>query len=167
MSHDRTRTYSWDDPLIGFEQSKTMSGLDYMRAMLEGRIPPPPIAKTLDFLPTLVEEGRVIFSVVPSEFHYNPIGVVHGGLAATLLDSALGCAVQTVVPMGMAYTTIELHVNYVRAITKDSGQIDCEATILHLGRQLATAQAKITDAQGKLYAHGTTTCLIFPMPSGA
>ncbi len=107
-----------------------------------------------------VSEGRVIFTCVPHEWHYNPIGVVHGGLAATLLDSAMGCCVQTMLPMGVGYTTLELSVNYIRAMTLKTGEVRAIAEIIHSGRQTATAQAKILDADSKLYAHGTTTCLI-------
>lgn len=157
----RTRTVTWDDPLIGADAAKSMSGLDYLQAMLRGELPRPPISHTLDFVLESVSEGRATFVVTPQEFHYNPIGVVHGGLAATLLDSALGCAVQTMLPAGSGYTTLELHVNLVRAITKDTGQLRAEAEIIHMGRTTATAQAKLVDSTGKLYAHGTTTCLIF------
>lgn len=158
---ERSRVVTWQDPLIGAEAAKTMSGLEYLQTMLRGELPRPPISYTLDFVLESVSEGRATFTVTPQEFHYNPIGVVHGGLAATLLDSALGCAVQTTLPSGVGYTTLELHVNLVRAITKDSGQLRAEAEVIHAGRSIATAQARITDAAGKLYAHGTTTCMIF------
>jgi uncharacterized protein (TIGR00369 family) len=157
----RTRTYDWEDPLIGAAAARTMSGMDYLNAMLRGEIPRPPISHTMDFILDSCEEGRAVFTVTPAEFHYNPIGMVHGGLAATLLDSALGCAVHTTLPAGVGYTTLELHINLVRAITKDSGPLRAEAEIIHLGRTLGTAQARLSGADGKLYAHGTTTCMIF------
>jgi uncharacterized protein (TIGR00369 family) len=157
---DRTRTITWQDPMIGANAAKTLSGLEYLNAMLRGELPPPPISQLLDFYLIEASEGRAVFVGNPSEMHYNPIGVVHGGLAATLLDSALGCAVQTLLPAGVGYTTLELHVNLVRAITIQTGQIRCESEVIHSGRTVATAQAKVTDANGKLYAHGTTTCII-------
>lgn len=128
--------------------------------MARGDIPPPPIAALMGFGIAEVSEGRVVFTCTPAEYHYNPIGSVHGGLAATLLDSALGCVVQSMLPAGVAYTTAELHINYVRAITTQTGPMRCEAEIIHSGRRLATAQGRLIDAQGKLYAHGTTTCLV-------
>jgi uncharacterized protein (TIGR00369 family) len=108
-----------------------------------------------------LDEGRAVFSVEPAEYHYNPIGVVHGGLAATLLDSALGCAVHTALPAGAGYTTLEIKVNFVRAMTAETGLVRCEAKLIHLGGRTATAEGRIVDKDGKLYAHGTTTCLVF------
>ncbi len=160
---ERTRTYSWEDPMIGAQAAMTMSGLSYLQAMINGEYPRPPIAWTLDFVLVEVDKGRAVFSGKPAEFHYNPIGMVHGGVIATLLDSALGCAVQTLLPAGMGYTTVELHVNMVRALTRETGEVRCEGNILHSGRRLATAEAKVTDSAGKLYGHGTTTCMIFPI----
>jgi uncharacterized protein (TIGR00369 family) len=158
----RTRTITWQDPLAAAQQALTLSGLDYLQAMVDGRVPPPPIAVLMGFGPAEVAAGRVIFTVEPAEYHYNPIGVVHGGLISTLCDSALGCAIQTLLPAGTGYTTIELHVNFVRALTRDTGLIRCEANVLHVGRRLATAEAKVTDRAGKLYGHATTTCMVFP-----
>lgn len=157
----RVRTFQWDDPLIGAEAAKQMSGMEYLNAMIRGDLPRPPISQTMDFTIESVSEGKATFVVTPSEFHYNPIGMVHGGLAATLLDSALGCAIHSMLPAGVGYTTLELHVNLVRAITKDSGTLRAESEIVHLGRTVATAQGKLIGTDGKLYAHGTTTCMIF------
>jgi uncharacterized protein (TIGR00369 family) len=106
-------------------------------------------------------EGRAVFAVVPDEYHYNPIGTVHGGLAATLLDSAMGCAVETTLDPGVGYTTLELKVNYVRAMTRDTGRVVCEATVVHRGGTIATAEGRLVEeATGRLLAHGTTTCLV-------
>jgi uncharacterized protein (TIGR00369 family) len=139
-----------------------MSGLEALRAIGEGRLPPPPIAALMGFEPVEVEEGRAVFAATPEEFHYNPIGVVHGGLAATLLDSAMGCAVQTTLPAGMGYTTLEVKVNYARPMTRDTGRVLAEATVIHRGRTVATAEGRlIAEGSGKLLAHSTTTCLIF------
>jgi uncharacterized protein (TIGR00369 family) len=158
----RTRTTEWDDPMAGARRGMEMSGIEYMRAILSGEIPPPPIAWTLGFGLAEVEEGRAAFTLTPAEFHYNPIGVVHGGVAATLLDSAMGCAVHSLLPAGVGYTTLELKVNLLRAITHDTGPVRAEATVLHAGSRTALAEARLVDAAGKLLAHATSTCLIFP-----
>jgi uncharacterized protein (TIGR00369 family) len=158
---DRTRTYSWDDPTALRDAGSTMSGLEFIRAIFEGRLPPPPIAVTMDFTGAEAEEGRVVFVGEPREFLYNPIGVVHGGYAMTLLDSAMGCAVQTMLAQGEGYTSLETSVNFVRPITTETGRVRCEATILHRGGRIATAEGKlIAEKTGKLLAHGTTTCLV-------
>ena len=156
----RTRTITWEDPMLAAEAGRTMSGLEALRAGLDGRLPPPPIAVLMGFQITEVSEGRAVFTAVPAEYHYNPIGVVHGGLAATLLDSAMGCAVQSTLPAGAGYTTLDINVNFVRPLTRDTGVVTCEGTVIYLGGRMATAQARLTDADGTLYAHGTTTCLI-------
>lgn len=163
MSETRSRTYEWEDPMPYVQKGMGMAGLDYMKLMIAGEIPPPPIAKTLGFLLVHVEHGYAVFEGEGQEWHYNPIGVVHGGLAATILDSALGCSVHTSLPQGTGYTTSQLNVNLVRAITKETGKLRCEGRVIHGGRQLATAEATLKDMTGKLYAHGTTTCLVFPL----
>ena len=163
----KSRTVTWHDPLESFAASAGLSGLEYLRAMGEGRIPMPPIAELMGFEGLDAEEGRVVFSVTPAEYHYNPIGVVHGGLALTLLDSAMGCAVQSTLPAGMGYTTLEVKVNFARPITKDTGRVVCEATVLHRGRTTATAEGRVyAEDGGKLLAHGTTTCLVIG-PNGS
>jgi uncharacterized protein (TIGR00369 family) len=158
----RERTVAWEDPVASAARGAGLSGIDYLREIAAGEIPPPPIAVLLGFELVEVEEGRAVFAVTPGEHHYNPIGVVHGGLAATLLDSAMGCAVHSTLPAGTAYTTLEVKVNFARAITGDTGRIVCEGAIIHGGRTVATAEGRITaEATGKLLAHGTTTCLLF------
>jgi uncharacterized protein (TIGR00369 family) len=158
----RTRTYSWLDPTALNEAGSAMSGLEFIKAVFEGRLPPPPIAATMDFTGLEAEEGRAVFVGEPGEFHYNPIGVVHGGFAMTLLDSALGCAVHTTLAKGEGYTTLETSVNFVRPITKETGRVRCEAKVVHRGGRIATAEGKlIAENTAKLLAHGTTTCLIF------
>lgn len=142
-----------------------LTGLQQMQAMLDGKLPYPHIADTLDFSLVEIGEGRAVFQGQPQLKHYNPLGSVHGGWYATLLDSALGCAVHTVMPVGRAYTTAELGVNIVRAASFKSGPLRAIGTVLHAGRQLATAEARIVGADGKLYAHATTTCLVFEVPS--
>jgi uncharacterized protein (TIGR00369 family) len=157
----RSRTLVWQDPVPTAAAGATMSGIEYMAAVVRGEVPPPPIAVTMRLRPVELEEGRVVFEGEPGEEHYNPIGVVHGGYAATLLDSALGCAVHTTLPAGVAYTSLGLEAKFVRPITRDTGRVLCEATVLYRGRRQATAEATLTEAQsGKLLAHGTSTLMI-------
>jgi len=156
----RERTFTWDDPLRGARAARQMTGMEYLRAMMAGEFPPPPIAHTLGFTLDTVEEGRAVFGVEPAEYHYNPIGMVHGGVAATLMDSAMGCAVHSRLPAGVGYTTLEMKINLLRAITMDTGPVRCEGTVIHLGRTTALAEAKMTDAQGRLLAHATSTCML-------
>jgi uncharacterized protein (TIGR00369 family) len=159
-AHARTRTVTWEDPLMGARAGASLSGIEYLRAIAQGKIPAPPIALLLGFDLEEVEEGRVVFTAEPGEHHYNPIGVVHGGLAATLLDSAMGCAVHSLLPQGRGYTTLEIKVNYVRAIKRESGRLRAVASVIHLGGKIATAEGRIVDAAGQLYAHATTTCIL-------
>lgn len=160
-TQERTRTITWEDPLVGAEAGRTMSGMEYLQAILDGKFPRPPISVALNFALSEIGEGRATFTSEPAEYHYNPIGVVHGGLAATLLDSALGCAIQTLLPLGAWYTTLELHVNFIRPLTTQTGRVFAHAEVIHLGRTTGTAQARLVDEAGKLYAHGTATCMIF------
>jgi uncharacterized protein (TIGR00369 family) len=141
-----------------------VTGLELLRAIAAGDAPGAPIAELIGFEPVEAEEGRVLFAAVPKPEHYNPIGAVHGGLAATLLDSAMGCAVHTALPEGVGYTTLELKVNFTRPITTETGRILCEGTVVHRGGRVATAEGRVTaERDGKLLAHGTTTCLIFSL----
>ena len=142
-----------------------LTGLQQMQAMLDGKLPYPHIAQTLDFSLVEVGEGRAVFQGQPQLKHYNPLGTVHGGWYATLLDSAVGCAVHTAMPVGRAYTTAELSVNIVRAASHKSGPLRAIGTVVHSGRQLATAEGRLVGADGKLYAHATTTCLVFDFPA--
>lgn len=157
----RTRTITWQDPVPTAQAGARMSGLDYLRALQRGELPAPPITATLGFGLSEVDEGRVVFHADPGEHHYNPIGVVHGGLGATLADSAMGSAVHTMLPPGVGYTTLEFKINFVRPLTRDSGRVFCEGRVIHVGGRMATAEARITDAEGRLYAHATTTCMVF------
>jgi uncharacterized protein (TIGR00369 family) len=140
-----------------------MTGLQLMRGLLDGSLPRASIGKTLDFLPVVVEEGRVIFQGAPGPGHLNPLGSVHGGWFATLLDSALGCAVHSALPAGKAYTTLELKVNMIRALSPKVQRVRAIGQVIHVGGQTATAEARLVGPDGKLYAHATTTCLIFPL----
>jgi uncharacterized protein (TIGR00369 family) len=137
------------------------TGLEMLQAMLRGELPGAPIMKTLDFHLHAVAEGRAVFQGTPGPAHLNPMGGVHGGWYATLLDSALGCAVMTTLPAGRMYTTAELNVNLVRAIGPKVQRVRAVAQVVHAGRQLATAEARLTGPDGTLYAHATTTCLVF------
>jgi uncharacterized protein (TIGR00369 family) len=148
------------------DQVAGKTGLQVMQALLAGELPYAHIADTLDFALVEVAEGKAVFQGTPQLKHYNPLGGVHGGWYATLLDSALGCAVHTMMPPGRAYTTAELSVNIVRGATMKTGPLRAIGTVIHCGRQLATAEARIVGPDGKLYAHGTTTCLVFEMAAG-
>jgi uncharacterized protein (TIGR00369 family) len=161
-ANERTLIVHWEDPSLGprIAAERGLNGFEYLRAIVAGEIPPPPITRLMGLELVTVEDGRVVFAATPGEQHYNPIGVVHGGLAATLLDSAIGCALQTKAPPGFFYTTIELKVNYVRPLLAGMGRVFGEATVLHAGRQTALAEARVVDANGKLYAHATSSCML-------
>jgi uncharacterized protein (TIGR00369 family) len=157
----RTRTISWEDPMAGAAAAAGMAGLDYVRAIQSGAMPPPPIAVVMNFSIVELEEGRAVFIGEPGEEHYNPIGVVHGGYASTILDSALGCSVHTTCPAGVGYTSQTLEVKYLRPITRETGAVRAESDVIHRGRKTATAEARLTSVEtGKLLATGTSTCLI-------
>jgi len=140
-------------------------GLSFLKSIIDGTQPNPPISELLDFHLTEAEHGRAAFEGAPGFQHYNPIGTVHGGFALTLLDSALGCAVFSTLTKGETWTTLELKVNFVRPLTKDTGPVRAEGRLIHRGRNLATSEGDLRDRAGKLYAHGSTTCMIFP-PKG-
>ena len=160
----RRRELVWQDPVPTAALGATLSGLDYMQRVVAGEVPPPPIAVLLRMGPSEVEEGRVLFTGEPGEEHYNPIGVVHGGYAATVLDSALGCSVHTTLEAGTAYTSLGLEVKYLRPITRDTGTIHCEAHVTYRGRRQAAAEAHLRAVDsGKLLASGTSTCLIMQL----
>lgn len=147
------------------EQLAGKNGLQMMQAMLAGQIPAPPISQTLDFLLVEAAAGRAVFQGRPGPAHLNPMGGIHGGWYATLLDSALGCAVHTLMPPGRGYTTAELSVNIVRAIGPKAPLVRAIGTVVHCGRQLATAEGRLVGPDGTLYAHATTTCLVFDLPA--
>jgi uncharacterized protein (TIGR00369 family) len=156
----RSLTVSWSDPQALAEAARSLPGLEFLRAIRDGRLPAPPMAELLGFRLVEVDPGHAVFEVFPGERHYNPIGVVHGGLAMTLLDSAMGCAVQTLVPAGAAYATLEAKTNLTRAITSASGRLRAIGKLLHMGNRVATAEGRLVDGEGKLYAHATTTCMV-------
>ena len=148
------------DPLALARRGLELSGLDYINAIFAGELPPPPIALLMGFRGVEARPGEAVFEMEPGPQHYNPIGSVHGGVALTLLDSAMGCAVHTLLEPGVRYTTLEVKTNFVRAITAETGLIRCVGTVVHRGTRVATAEGRVTDGAGKLVAHGTTTCLI-------
>jgi uncharacterized protein (TIGR00369 family) len=137
-----------------------LSGLEILRALLDGSLPPPPFGATTSMGPVSVEEGRVVFEADPSERFYNPMGTVHGGWIATLLDSVMGCAVHSVLKPGQTYTTIEMKTVFVRPVFEATGRLTCEGTLLHVGSRVASSEGKVFDSRGRLVAHGTETCLI-------
>lgn len=146
---------------------QSLSGLETLQAIFAGDLPPPPMGETLDFLPIRMAEGVAIFQGRPSRRHYNPMGTVHGGWFATLLDSAVGCAVHTSLKAGWGYTTLEIKVNLVRPLTDAVPLVRAEGTVIHTGRQVGTAEGRIVGPDGKLYAHATTTCMLFELPAAA
>ena len=158
----RSRTFEWEDPRFFLDAMQGLSGLEFLQRFATKEMPRPPIGALMDFTLAEVAPGRVVFTAEPAEFHYNPIGVVHGGLAATLLDSAMGCAVHSMLPADVRYTTLEIKVNFVRALTATTGTMRSEGTVVHMGSRTATAQGRLVDVAGKLYAHATTTCLVLP-----
>ncbi len=144
---------------------RTLTGLQFLEGLRDGRFPRAPIAALLDFKPVELESGRVVFAAEPSASHYNPLGTVHGGYVSTLLDSCMGCAIHSMLEAGQAYTTLELKVNFVKALSEKTGPIRAEGKVIHVGRQTATAEGRLVDANNRLLAHGTTTCLVFALPS--
>jgi uncharacterized protein (TIGR00369 family) len=148
--------------VVAPEVIKNLGGLEFLQGIVSGTQPHPPISEVLGFHLIEVEEGRAVFEGLPEYRHYNPIGTVHGGFAATLLDSALGCAIFSTIAKGEAWTTLELKFNLVRPMTKDTGPVRAEGRIVHRGRSVATSEGDLKDRAGKLYAHATTTCMIFP-----
>ena len=166
MTEERKVTFMWDDPMIGANAALELAGLDYLQAMIDGKYPPAPIAVLFNMKLLKVEKGYALFTAEPKEYAYNPIGVVHGGYATTVLDAAMGCAVHTMLPAGTAYSTSHISVHLVRPVTAQLGILSCEGKIVHSGRMVATSEARLVDANGKLYAHSTCTCAIFPVQRG-
>jgi len=157
---NRTRTYSWTDPQEIAELSKSMTGIDMLRGIMNGSIPPPPFAATLGIQPIYLEKGRVQFELVPQEYHFNPIGTVHGGVITTILDTVMGCALHTVLEKGFGYTTLELKINFTKAVTLRSGRLIAEGRLIHVGKSTALLEADLKSEAGLLYAHGTSTCIL-------
>ncbi|MDY7578398.1 PaaI family thioesterase [Herbaspirillum sp. RTI4] len=150
--------------IAGMEALKAGTGMEFLQRIWDGELPSLYMGHTLDFVPVEGEPGRIVFQGTPGVQHYNPLGSVHGGYFCTLLDSALGCAVHSMLPKGVGYTTLELKVNLIRAMTAKTGPVRAEGKIIQIGKQVGVAEANIVDVDGKIYAHATTTCLIFPLP---
>ncbi|MEV7330251.1 PaaI family thioesterase [Micromonospora sp. NPDC093244] len=160
----RSRTFTWSDPATNAAQVGRRSGLEMLRAMIAGELAGPPVMNLIDMGRMEADEGRVTIELVPQEFHYNPLGTVHGGVISTLLDTAAACAVHTTLPAGVGYTSLDLNVKFLRPVTVDSGTLRCEGTVLQRGRRTALAEARLTSADNRLVAHATSTCLILPLP---
>ena len=157
---DRKRTFEWDDPTPFWDKVEGKSGLELLQLAIAGEFPPPPMAMLMDIRLTEIIKGRAIFTGTPQEFHYNPLGSVHGGYGATLLDSAMGCAVHSTLGAGDIYTTLELKINYIRALTHETGPVRGIGTVISETRTTAIAEGRVEDASGKLYAFATSTCVI-------
>jgi uncharacterized protein (TIGR00369 family) len=157
----RTRTYHWEDP-AGLRRPQ-LSGLEVMRALLNGEIAPPPLAQTLGFTLAEVDPGRVVFSMKPAEYMYNTLGSVHGGVFASIMDTAAGAAVHTMLPRGTRFTSLDLAVKFLGAITVSTGEVRCTGTVTHLGKRTALAEARMTDENDRLLATATSSCLLLPV----
>ena len=156
----RERTITWEDPANLWDEASGLSGVERLQMVVDGKLPGPPMARLMDIRIVEVANGRAVFAGTPAEFHYNPIGVVHGGYAATILDSAMGCAVHSTLKAGDVYTTLELKMNFLRPLTTATGPLRAVATVINAGRTTALAEGRLEDAGGKLYAHASSTCLI-------
>ncbi len=156
-----TGTVKDEAPQARNEARLRLSGLEYMRKLMGGELPPSGMTQLMNFRLVEVSEGRAVFTVKLDERHYNGLGIAHGGLAATLLDTATGCAINTMMPAGRIFTTLEMKINYVRPMRRETGEVRCEAGVIHVGGRVATAEGRIIDAGNKLYAHGTATCMLF------
>jgi uncharacterized protein (TIGR00369 family) len=161
----RSRAIVWEDPAPTIRAGTALGGLDYLNAIRSGSLPAVPSMALLGMRITEVEEGRVVFAADPAEYHYNPMGSVHGGILATWLDSAMGSAVQSLAPAGVGYTTIEFKVNFVRSVTAETGTVYAEGQVIHRGNRTAIAEGRLTDAAGTLCAYATTTCMLLGRPS--
>lgn len=160
---EQSKTITWVDPLPQAALARTMSGLDYLQAIIDGDIPGAPIASHINMEFVSVETGIAVMAATPDESHYNPIGSVHGGFFATLLDSVCGCAVQTTLPAGVAYTSLDLTVSFLRGITVGTGRVVATGRVTKPGSRAAFVEADIKDADGRLLATATSTCLVFPV----
>jgi uncharacterized protein (TIGR00369 family) len=156
---DRERAYIWDDPR-GMAAAAGLDGLTLLRRVADGSLPAPPIAQTVGFDLESVENGRAVFVLTPAEYHYNPIGSVHGGVYATLLDSACGCAVHSTLPAGVRYTSLDLNVRFLGRMTADTGLVRCEGWVVHAGRSTVLARAELRNEAGKLLGEATSSCLL-------
>jgi uncharacterized protein (TIGR00369 family) len=165
QTQERTRTFGWTDPSVHASLIGRRSGLELLQAMANGDLPAPPIMQLIDLAKMEVEEGSVTVQLDPQEFHYNPLGTMHGGVISTLLDTAAACSVHSTLPAGIGYTSLDLTVKFLRPVTIATGRIIGQGAVLQKGRRTALAEARLTDSAGRLLAHATSSCLIFEMPS--
>ncbi|HEV7381795.1 MAG TPA: PaaI family thioesterase [Dyadobacter sp.] len=156
----RQRNITWEDPMKGASQAVHLSGLEYFGKIEKGELPLPPLLTALDFHAKEVEIGKAVFSFVPQEFHYNAIGTVHGGVISAILDTAMGCTLHSMLPAGTGYTTLELKVNFLKAVTTRSGELQAVGKAIHSGSRTALVEAQLVDGSGTVYAHGVSTCLL-------
>jgi uncharacterized protein (TIGR00369 family) len=164
----RTRTFTWSDPVALASETLQIPGLEFVQLIAAGKLPPPPVADLLGLMITEVEHGRVVFAIEPAEWMYNPIGSVHGGVTATVLDSAMGCAVHTTLPAGAGWTTSDLQVRYLRPMSADTGRVLAEGRVIHSGSRTATTEGRMfTERDGSLIAHSTSGCILIRAPAGA
>jgi uncharacterized protein (TIGR00369 family) len=163
---ERCRTHTWTDPAEQAGRLGRVGGLELLRAMAAGELPAPPVMHLVDMVGMEVAEGSVAIFLDPQEFHYNPLGTVHGGVLSTLLDTAAACSVHSTLPAGVAYTSLDLNVKFLRPVTVASGRLSCRGGVLQRGRRTALAEARLTDAAGRLVAHATSSCLLFDVPAG-
>ena len=161
---ERSRTVTWHDPLVGASQGLARSGIDYLQAMIAGELPPPPIAGLVQMDLVSAEPGRVVFTCTPDESAYNPIGAVHGGLVCTLLDSVAGCALHSTLPQGRGYTSVEIKVNYLKAVRASSGLLTATGTVVRSGSRVGFTEGVVTDESGAIVATATSTLLVFDLP---
>jgi uncharacterized protein (TIGR00369 family) len=162
----RSRTVTWHDPMRSAQLGMQMTGLDYLQAMVDRKIPPPPISQLVRMDVAEVEHGRVVFTCEPDEAAYNPIGVVHGGLVCTLLDSVAGCALHSTLPLGKGYTSVEIKVSYLKAVRTTSGPLRAVGTVVKAGGRVGFTEGVVTDASGAVVATATSTLLVFDLPTG-
>jgi uncharacterized protein (TIGR00369 family) len=157
----RARQFTWEDPAPTAAAGRELRGLELLKAIVAGALPPPPIAELLEMSLVEVADGRAVFALEPAEWMYNPIGTVHGGIAATILDSCMGCAVHTTLPAGVAYTTCDIQIRYVRGMTLQTGRVIAEGNVVHRGRRMVTAEGQLlAEASGKLLAHASCGCIL-------
>jgi uncharacterized protein (TIGR00369 family) len=156
----KQRTFSWEDPSTLWQSVRDLAGIEVLKKVVSGELPPPPMGRLMDIRLVEVEQGRAVFQSTPSEFHYNPLGTVHGGYAATLLDSAMGCAVHSTLEAGDTYTTVEFKINYLRPLSHATGEVRGVGTVINSGRSTALAEGRVEGPDGKLYAFATCTCLV-------
>ena len=161
MDNKRSRTFHWGDPVLLATHAKSKSGLDFLLAIDDNEFQLPPSLQALGIAKPEVESGKVTFSFEPQEFHYNPIGTVHGGILSTVLDSAMGCTVHTLLPMGTGYTTLELKVNFLKPVTIQTGILKAAGKIIHFGGKIVLVEASLVDGTGAIYAHAISTCMTF------